>query len=183
MAETLTVSGIRLPKQWKTADVYKFIKENHEGIYKQYVIDSNKTLPDTFETDFAKLVSTVKAATSFESVKDTVMEFIAGFRKARTLTLLKETAKDVLTREDREVFPATTVVRMYKEKKFEPFTAYMKTKSTEATVPTTTFEPSWERFEKALKGCAKDEELLDTIKKFMSSQRVQRNRYSKPATA
>jgi hypothetical protein len=71
---------------------------------------------------------------------------------------------------------------MYKEKKFEPFTAYMKTKSTEAAVPTTTFEPSWARFETALKGCTKDEELLDTIKKFMSSQRVQRNRYSKPAT-
>jgi hypothetical protein len=176
------VAGIRIPKQWKTADVYKFIKENQEGIYKQYVIDSNKTLPDTFETDFAKLVSTVKAATSLESIKDSITDFIAGFRKARTLTLLKETAKDVVVREDREVFPAATVVRMYKEKKFEPFTVYMKTKSTEATVPTTTFDPSWARFETALKGCTKDEELLDTIKKFMSSQRVQRNRYSKPAT-
>jgi len=175
------VTGVKVPKQWKTADIYKFIKENHEGIYKQYVIDSN-ILPETFETDFAKLVSTVKAATSLESVKKSITDFIAGFRMARTLTLLKNTAKDVLTREDREVFPATTVVRMYKEKKFEPFTTYMKTKSTEATVPTTTFEPSWTRFETALKECTTDEKLLDTIKKFMSSQRVQRNRYSKPAT-
>ena len=100
---------------------------------------------------------------------------------ARTLTLLKNTAKDVLTREDREVFPATTVVRMYKEKKFEPFKTYITNKSTEASVPSKTFDPSWARFETALKGCTTDEELLDTIKKYMSSQRVQRNRYSKPA--
>jgi len=176
------VAGPRVPKQWKTADVYKFIKENHEGIYKQYVIDSNTTLPETFETNFAKLVSTVKTATSLESVKDSITEFIAGFRLARTLTLLKKTAKDVITREDREVFPATTVVKMYKEKKFESFKTYITTKSTEATVPSKTFDPSWTRFESALKECTKDEQLLDTIKKFMSSQRTQRNRYSKPAT-
>lgn len=175
------VTGLKVPKQWKTADVYKFIQENHEGIYKQYVIDSN-ILPETFETDFTKLVSTVKASTSFESVKDSITEFITGFRMARTLTLLKNTAKDVLTREDREVFPATTVVRMYKEKKFEPFKTYITNKSTGASVPSKTFDPSWARFETALKGCTTDEELLDTIKKFMSSQRVQRNRYSKPAT-
>ena len=168
----------KVPKQWKAATVYKFIKEYKECVYKQHILECNTSLPDTFESTFTSMVTTVQSSPTFESVKEYITEYIKELRNVRTLTLLQESANDVLVREDRQQWPAATVVRLCAENKLEQFNAYMATKSAEAHVSSTTFDSSWDRFVTLLGLCEKDEGRLEIIKTFMASQRVQRNRYA-----
>ena len=160
-------------KQWKSKQIFESIQEGYENDYKAFC-EKHNSVPPQWEDSWTTFVSSVKGKPLPEA-EPIVWAFIENLRRIRHNKLC---TKDVLTREDRQQWPAATVVRFYAENKLEQFNAYMATKSAEAHVPSTTFDSSWDRFVTLLGLCEKDEGRLEIIKSFMASQRVQRNRYA-----
>jgi hypothetical protein len=89
------------------------------------------------------------------------------------------TKKDVIAREDRDVWPSETIVTAYREKRMEGFKKYITEKSVAANVTTKVFEESYKRFEINMESELSDAERLLIVRKFLAAQRVQRNRHSK----
>jgi hypothetical protein len=161
--------------QWKAKGIYKCIKEGDSDAYKTYVKEHNDPL-DTFETLFATLLTNVRGSATFEIAKPFIDSFVKLFRLKRTCKLTK---KDVIAREDRDVWPSETIVTAYREKRMEGFKKYITEKSVAANVTTKVFEESYKRFETNMESEPSDAERLLIVRKFLAAQRVQRNRHSK----
>ena len=161
--------------QWKAKGIYKCIKEGDPEVYKTYVKEHNDPL-DTFETLFDTLLTNVRGARDFETAKPFIDGFVKLFRLKRTCKLTK---KDVIAREDRDIWPSETIVTAYREKRMAGFITYITEKSVAANVPTKVFEESYKRFETNMENEPSDVERLLIVRKFLAAQRAQRNRYSK----
>jgi len=161
--------------QWKAKGIYKCIKEGDSEVYKTYVKEHNDPL-DTFEPLFATLLTNVRGSATFEIAKPFIDSFVKLFRLKRTCKLTK---KDVIGREDRDVWPSETIVTAYREKRMEGFIKYITEKSVAANVPTKVLEESYKRFETNMESEPSDAERLLIVRKFLAAQRVQRNRHSK----
>ncbi len=106
------VESVKVPKQWKTRDIYDFIKNNKEHHYKLYCEASNdlSKLP-TWNTMWSSFLEHVKGAT-WEVAEDLIRSFVEELRRIRHNSLCAA-KKNVLDREDRQVWPAETVDKLF----------------------------------------------------------------------
>jgi hypothetical protein len=85
-------------------------------------------------------------------------------------------AKHPLEREERQQWPAQSVLRAYKEGKIDLFKAFQE-KHRRFTENDSSWQKCWERFEGELDALAtqptkSDEDILKIIKRFMAAQRM-----------
>ena len=157
-----------IPKQWKTKQIYEFIKGGKENQYKMFCEEHNHLEPETWST----FIISVKEK-PFEPSEPIIKAFIEDLRRLRHNELCK---KDVVERDDRQKWPAHTVAKAFLEGKLALFKAYTETYSHES--PT---EPKWAKrwteFVTSLESNRADEKKLKKLcSTFMAAQRIKKYR-------
>ena len=165
---------IFIPKQWKTKQIYEAIQEGQEHLYKQFC-EENNTLTETWPELWQTFIEQTKGKPKEEAEK-AIRAFVENLRRLRHNQLC---AKDVVAREDREQWPATTVVKAFLESKLDKFKAY-----TEAHTNENSEDPKWIKrwssFVKTLEEYKEDTNALkDLCSTFMATQRTKKYRMSK----
>jgi len=162
------------PKQWKTKQIYEFIQENKENEYKTYCEEHN-TLQKTWEEDWITFVLSVKGK-SYQDSERIIRSFVENLRRIRHHALC---AKDTVEREDREQWPAITVIKAFLEGKLDKFKAYTETRAGEKSEDPTWIK-RWSSFVESLEQNRGDAHALkSTCSKFMTAQRIKKYRASK----
>jgi hypothetical protein len=165
---------VSLPKQWKTKQIYEFIIANNENFYKTHCEQEN-TLPKTWEDDWIQFVLSVKGK-SIEESEPIIKAFVENLRRIRHNALC---AKDTVERDDRQQWPANTVVKAFLEGKLDKFKAFTESYTNEKPE-----EPKWVTrwtgFITSLEQNRENEEILKNIcSKFMTAQRTKKYRAKK----
>lgn len=162
---TIVATG---PKQWKSDIIYKFIMDGKGDIYKKHC-EENNVIEDVEEwnTRWNMFEGTVSVVGSFESAKEIITEFVSALRKERTLRLLEKNKKDILDREDREIWPKETILKAYLSGKMDDVKAHYDSKSTQGS----NWEKRWAKLVKDLGETKTDSENLELIRKFQNNHR------------
>jgi hypothetical protein len=162
------------PKQWKTKQIYEAIQEDQEHLYRQFC-EENNTCTETWPHVWQAFMEQTKRKPK-EDAEKAIKTFVENLRRLRHNQLC---AKDVVEREDREQWPATTVVKAFLEGKLDKFKAY-----SEAYTNKNPEDPKWIKrwssFVKTLEENRINEVILkDLCSKFMSAQRIKKYRTKK----
>ena len=162
---------VQLPKQWKTKQIYKTIQSNQSHLYKQFC-EENNTLTENWPQLWQTLLEQTKGTK--EEAEKAIKKFLEELRRIRHNALC---AKDVVAREDREQWPATTVVKAFLEGKIDKFKMYMEQEENPV-------DPKWnKRWTAVMKSLEDNREdkskLKELCSKFMTAQRVKRYRSKK----
>ena len=166
--------AVPIPKQWKTKQIYEFIQENKENEYKTYC-EQNNTVQPTWEEDWITFVLSVKGK-SYQNSESIIKAFVEKLRRIRHYALC---AKDTVERDDREQWPAITVVKAFLEGKLDKFKAYTETRAGEKPDDLTWIK-RWSTFVESLEQNRCDAHALkSTCSKFMTAQRIKKYRASK----
>jgi len=171
---------VSIPKQWKTKQIYEAIKQDNENIYKLFC-EQNNTLEKTWESDWVTFVLSVKGKT-VQDAEPIIKSFVENLRRIRHNQLCANKL-DVVEREDREQWPATTVVKAFLEGKLDRFKTF-----TEAYTEENPEDPKWiKRWSTFVKSLEENKEKEDALKtlcsKFMTAQRTKKYRHSKHITS
>jgi hypothetical protein len=163
-----------IPKQWKTKQIYEAIQEGQEHLYKQFCEENNElteTWPETWQTFMEQTKEKSK-----EDAEKAIKVFVEHLRRRRHNKLC---AKDVIEREDREQWPATTVVKAFLEDKLDKFKTYTEGNTGELPEDPTWIK-RWSSFMKTLEENKNNEAVLkDRCSKFMTAQRMKKYRAKK----
>ena len=165
-----------VPKQWKTKQIYEFIQENEENHYKTHCEQSNDiSKHPNWDDTWITFVLSVKGK-SYTEAKPIIRAFVENLRRTRHNQLC---AKDTVEREDREQWPAITVVKAFLEGKLDKFKTY-----TEGHTGETPNDPKWTRrwsaFIESLNQHRNEPgKMKDLCSKFMTAQRTKKYRASK----
>ena len=161
---------VSLPKQWKTKQIYEAIQSGQEHLYKQFCEENNgKECLESWQT----FIEQTKESKEPEKV---IKAFVENLRRIRHNQLC---AKDVVEREDREQWPATTVVKAFLEGKMDKFKAYTEVHTGE-TIEDPKWVMRWSNFMKSLEDNKNNEAVLKELcSKFMTAQRTKKYRRGK----
>ena len=159
-----------IPRQWKTKQIYEAIQSGQEHLYKQFCHENNgKECLESWQT----FIEQTKESKEPEKV---IKAFVENLRRIRHNQLC---AKDVVEREDREQWPATTVVKAFIEGKMDKFKAYTETHTGE-TIEDPKWVMRWSNFMKSLEDNKNNEAVLKELcSKFMTAQRTKKYRRGK----
>ena len=164
---------IKIPKQWKTKQIYETIQSNQAHLYKQFC-EENNTLTENWPVMWQALIEHTKGTK--EEAEKAIKKFLEELRRIRHNALC---AKDVVEREDREQWPATTVVKAFLEGKIDRFKAYCESYNGDNSEDAKWIK-RWTTFIKSLEETKEDRETLKELcSKFMTAQRVQKYRRTK----
>ena len=104
-----------------------------------------------------------------------IRTFVEDLRRIRHNELCIE-SKNVVDRDDRQQWPAATVVRAFLENKLDTFKKFTE-EQTGDNPNDNTWQKRWESFIKSLEDNKDNEEKLkDICSKFMAAQRIKRYR-------
>lgn len=164
---------IFIPKQWKTKQIYEAIQEGQEHLYKQFC-EENNNLTETWSESWHTFLQQTKGTK--EEAEKAIKAFVGSLRRLRHNQLC---AKDVVERDDREQWPAATVVKAFLEGKLDKFKTY-----SEAHTNQNPADPKWIKrwssFVKTLEEKRDDETVLkDLCSTFMAAQRIKKYRAKK----
>jgi hypothetical protein len=161
------------PKQWKTKQIYEAIQEGQEHLYKQFC-EENNTLTDTWPETWQTFMEQTKGKPKDDAEK-AIITFVTTLRRIRHNQLC---AKDVVEREDREQWPATTVVKAFLEGKMDKFKTYTET-HTRISPEDPKWIKRWSEFIISLEENSEMDTLKDKCSKFMTAQRMKKYRAKK----
>ena len=163
-------------KQWKVKQVYTTISENNENIYKEYCEANNdiSKIPD-WDTKWATFVLSIKGK-SYQQSEEIIRELIEDLRRIRHNELCYNKNASVVDRDDRQQWPATTVVRAFLDGKIDTFKIYTE-EQTGDNPGDTKWQKRWNGFIKILEENKDNlDKLKDLCSKFMTAQRTKRYR-------
>jgi hypothetical protein len=169
---------VSAPKQWKTKQIYDAIKNKKEADYKQFCESNNDmTKIKSWEDDWVTFIASVDEKPQ-EDAEKAIKEFVNNLRRIRHNTLCASKS-DVVEREDREQWPATTVVKAFLEGKMDKFKAYTETHTSESLD-----DPKWiKRWSTFIESLNKNRDnalvLKELCSKFMTAQRTKKYRLNK----
>jgi 5-methylcytosine-specific restriction endonuclease McrA len=170
--QMLKKEEVILPKQWKIKQIYEFIQENRENEYKTYC-EQNNTVQPTWNENWITFVLSVKGKSYQESVQ-IIRKFVENLRRIRHNKLC---AKDIVEKEEREVWSAITVVRAFLEGKMDKFKIHNETHESPEDPK---WIKRWDTFIASLERHRSNESVLkDLCSKFMTAQRTKKYRASK----
>lgn len=170
-------------KQWKTKQIYEAISLNTENNYKEYCEKNNDISknPD-WDTKWASFVLSVKGKPQKDSEK-LIKDFVEDLRRIRHNELCHNKNAKVVDRDDRQQWPAITIVRAYLDNKMETFKAFTEEQNGD-NPDDPTWQKRWNAFIKSLDDNKENEkELKSLCSKFLTAQRIKRYRHNKPTTS
>lgn len=166
-------------KQWKVKQIYEAISNNSENTYKEYCEQNNDTskIP-TWESDWATFVLSVKGKSQKDSEK-IIRDFVENLRRIRHNELCHIKNTKIVDRNDRQQWPAITIVRAFHDGKIDTFKQFTE-EQTGDNPDDETWQNRWQSFIKSLEDNKQDElKLKDLCSKFLTAQRIKRYRKNK----
>ena len=163
-------------KQWKSSTIYRAIQQHQENEYKAFCEQNNDmTLLPTWETDWVTFVLSVKGRSEADALP-LITAFVENLRRIRHNKLCYDKNASLVEKEDRQQWPATTVVRAFLEGKMKAFKGF-----TEASTGENPEDPKWVKrwtgFMDSLEAHREDPEQMKTLcSKFMTAQRTKKYR-------
>jgi hypothetical protein len=164
------------PKQWKTKQIYEVIQNNNENLYKDYCEQNNdiSKIPN-WNSEWVSFVLSVKGKTQKDS-EQLIRKFVENLRRIRHNLLCNEN-KNIIERNDRQQWPATSVVRAFLDNKIELFKKFTE-EQTGDNPDDSVWQKRWESFIKSLEDNKNNEnKLKELCSKFMTAQRTKRYRH------
>jgi hypothetical protein len=163
-------------KQWKVKQIYEAISSNNENQYKEYCEQNNdmSKIKD-WSTEWATFVLSVKGKSQKDS-EEIIREFIENLKRIRHNELCYEKNTTVVDREDREQWPATTIVRAFLEGKIDTFKKFTE-EQTGDNPEDSKWNKSWNNFIQNLENSRDNKDKLKELcSKFLTAQRTKRYR-------
>ncbi len=163
-------------KQWKSSTIYRAIQHHQENEYKTFCEQNNDmSLLPTWETDWATFVLSVKGRSEADALP-LITAFVENLRRIRHNKLCYDKNASLVEKEDRQQWPATTVVRAFLEGKIEAFKAFAEA-STDENPADPKWVKRWTGFMDSLGKARADHEQMKTLcSKFMTAQRTKKYR-------
>lgn len=168
------VAEIKTPKQWKSEEIYSYIRKGNESIYLTHVKESNPidTIPE-FTIRWNTLISEIMTK-SYNECDPIIQSFIHWLRSIRHNKLCAVTnAKKVLEKEDRQHYRTDGILIIFNTKnkdEIAKFKAY-----TEQYAGDKPDDPKWckrwENFITSVENESTDELKKKYISNFLASQR------------
>jgi hypothetical protein len=166
-----SVDDFAIPKQWKTRDIFDFLTANQEHHYKAYCEANNNNITKEW-TDMWSELLTIKGL-PWEVAEPCIHAFVENLRRIRHNSLTK---KDVLNRDDRQVWPAETVAKLFAEGRIHEYKAITE-QYTGDNPDDPKWQKRWEQFVGSLESA--NSNRVGIIAKFMTAQRTKKYRRSK----
>lgn len=174
-----------LPKQWKTKDIYEYIKNNEETVYLDYLKENNtlEKLSD-FDDKWNGLVSYIKAHTPLEC-EAAIKEFIVWLRNIRHNNLCAAiNTKRVLEKDDRHHYRADGILILFglnDANEIAKFKAYTETYAgDDANDPK--WNTRWNTFVTTLQKTEHVDEKKKLVSNFLAAQRKKKFDRSKASS-
>jgi hypothetical protein len=171
------------PKQWKSSMIHRAIQNSQENEYKAFCEENNdmSLLPNWVE-EWATFVLSVKGKTETDALP-LITAFVENLRRIRHNKLCFDKNATLVDKEDRQQWPATTVVRAFLDGKLASFKNF-----TEAYTNESPADPKWVKrwtaFVNSLENARDDQDKMKTLcSKFMTAQRTKKYRHSKAGTS
>jgi len=162
-----------IPKQWKTKQIYEAIQANQEHLYKQFCEENNES--KEWLTSWQPFIEQTKGKSKKE-VETVIKTFVYNLRRIRHNQLCHKKAVDVVERDDREQWPATTVVKAFLEEKIEKFKLFTELYAGENPEDAKWIK-RWTIFMTSLEQHKNNEgKLKELCSKFMTAQRIKKYR-------
>jgi hypothetical protein len=173
------------PKQWKVADIYRYIRNGNESVYHEYCLTHNDifNIPE-WTTRWNELVETVRVSQSSCAVTDDIEIFVKWLRSYRHNKAVADKYMETHSnRTDREVWTSVYIAHLFQSGKINEFKAH-----TEAYTGDTDTDSKWRKrwadFTASLEAVRDNkDELVNIISKFMACQRTKKLRRKNTATA
>jgi hypothetical protein len=167
------------PRQWKAKQIWEHHRASNLTPYKVHCETNNK-LGQDWEDIWTKFETNLTATKTYQEAEPIIRAFIENLRRHRHNELMEKHnhAKNPLDREDRQQWPAVSVLRAYKEGQLDLFRKFQENYTGDATE-----YPKWQKrwgdfAAKLAEADRSDEEKIQTIQKFMTSQRTRVYRQS-----
>lgn len=167
-----STSSISVPKQWKTRDIFDFLEANQEHYYKAYCEANNDLSTIDWSTLWSEFLN-IKGQ-SWTAAEPLIRTFVENLRRIRHNALTK---KDVLNREDRQVWPAETVAKLFAEGRIHEYKVITEQYAGDKPEDPA-WQKRWEQFVGNLESANMDDRV-GIISKFMTAQRTKKYRRSK----
>jgi ribosomal protein L34E len=166
------------PKQWKTSMIYCSIQQNQENNYKIYCEAKNDmSLLPTWESDWADFIQSIRGE-SKDVATPIITAFIENLRRIRHNTLCHDKNSSIVEKENRQQWPATTVVRAFLDGKIDIFKTFIET-STHEDPSDQKWIKRWMGFIESLEKARDQPDKMKTLcSKFMRAQRAKKYRHS-----
>jgi len=165
-----------IPKQWKTKKIYEVIQSNQEHLYQQFCEANNES--KEWLSSWPAFIEQTKGKPKEEAEK-VIKAFVENLRRIRHNQLCHKKEADVVEREDREQWPATTVVKAFLEGKLDRFKQYNEMRTGE-NAENPKWNTRWTAFVTSLEQNKTEEDVLKELcSKFMTAQRIKKYRQSK----
>jgi hypothetical protein len=163
-------------KQWKVKQIYEAISTNNENEYKEYCEQNNDISKITdWGINWASFVLSIKGKSQKES-EPIIRAFVENLRRIRHNELCYNKNSKIVERDNREQWPATTVVRAFLENKLDTFKAFTE-EQTGDNPDDPVWQKRWELFIKSLEDNKNNNKTLKELcSKFMTAQRIKRYR-------
>jgi len=166
-------NGQLQPKQWKAKQIWEHYQVSNLTSYKVYCETNNK-LDEDWEDIWAEFETNLAAMKTFKEAEPIIRVFIENLRKNRHNELVEKHnhAKNPLDRKNRQQWPAASVLRAYKEGQLDLFQKFQENYTGDAAD-----DPKWQKrwgdfVAKLAEADRSDEEKIQTIQKFMQTQRT-----------
>jgi hypothetical protein len=161
--------------QWKVKQIYEAISTDSENKYKLFCEQNNdiSKIP-TWETDWVSFVLSVKGNSQKDS-EQIIRKFVENLRRIRHNELCNS-KKDILDREDRQQWPATSVAKAFLDGKIDNFKKFTELQTGDDP-DDSVWQKRWNSFIKSLDENKDNEKQLKTLcTKFLTAQRTKRYR-------
>ena len=177
--KTTSIVQLPLPKQWKIKTIYHALKAGHDQDYKIYCEENNDmSLLPTWQTDWDRFVHSLLGLTEKEATP-LITAFVENLRRLRHNKLCYDKNAAIVDKEDRQQWPATTVVRAFLDGKMEKFKAFTES-STDEDPANPLWIKRWTSFLTSLENARENPDQMKTLcSKFMTAQRTKKYRKQK----
>ena len=168
-------------KQWKAKQIHHAFQTGTEHAYKLHCEENNDlSLVPTWSDDWDRFARSVRGLTEQDALP-LITAFVENLRRIRHNQLCFQKNASIVDKEDRQQWPATTVVRAFLDGKLDRFKAF-----TEASTDETPTDPKWvkrwEGFIASLEAARDNPEVMKGLcTKFMTAQRTKKYRHGKSA--
>lgn len=164
------------PKQWKVLQIYNAIITNTTSAYKEWCEKTNELSGPEWEKSFTQLLTDVKSTSTIEEAEPTIRVFIEGLRHQRHNKLVAKynDKRNPVSREDRQQWPSTSILKAYKENKINAFKEWLDSQDDNAEDPAGIAR--WGALCEQLGSDLADKEKTAAISKFLTARRARNHR-------
>lgn len=168
-------------KQWKAKQIHHAFQTGTEHAYKLHCEENNDlSLVPTWSDDWDRFSRSVRGLPEADALP-LITAFVENLRRIRHNQLCFQKNASIVDKEDRQQWPATTVVRAFLDGKLDKFKAFTET-STDETPTDSKWVKRWNDFVASLEAARDTPEVMKGLcTKFMTAQRTKKYRHGKSA--